>query len=165
MLLHQFQVYRARTRQKQKALRMLALSGVLRPSHVELRYAIPFLNMEDQSGAFQGNSVTAVRPSNLLQKFFKLMSRLQKMTAQARVIIRTLKGYPEVLARFCWYNYEVMPKKIAKPNSSVKRGWKPQKVYVPKSSSTPVPDTSCIPWLSPQGVTTHKARIVTRTKK
>ncbi|WHZ29790.1 MAG: hypothetical protein OJF51_004592 [Nitrospira sp.] len=90
MLLHQFQVYRARTRQKRKALRMLALSGVVRPSHVELRYAIPFLNMEDQSGAFQGNPVSAVRPSNLLPKFFELMSRLRKIKAQASVIIRTL---------------------------------------------------------------------------
>lgn len=166
MLLHQFQIYRARTRQKRKALRMLALSGVVRPSHVELRYAMPFLNLEDQSGAFQGTPVTAVRSSHLLQKFFELMSWPRKIRVHLRsVIIRTLKGYPEVLERFCWYNYEVMPKKTAKPNSSVKRGWKPQKVYVPKSSSTPVPDTSCIPWLSPQGVTTHKARIVTRTKK
>ena len=74
MPLHQFRIYRARTRQKRKALRMLALSGVIRPSHVELRYAIPLLNIEDQSGAFQGNLVPAVRSSSLLQKFFELMS-------------------------------------------------------------------------------------------
>ena len=79
MLLHQFQVYRARTRQKRKALRMLALSGVVRQGDVELRYAIPFLTLEDQSSAFQGNPVTAVRPSRLLQKFFELRSRLRKV--------------------------------------------------------------------------------------
>ena len=83
MLLHHFQIYRARTRQKRKALRMLALSGVVRPSHVELRYAIPFLNMEDQSSAFQGNPVTAVRPSRLLHKFFELVSRLRKIRAHS----------------------------------------------------------------------------------
>jgi hypothetical protein len=58
-----------------------------------------------------------------------------------------------------------MPKKTAKPNSSAKPGWKPQKVYVPKSTLKPVPDTSCIPWLSPQGVTTRKARMAAKAKK
>lgn len=78
MLLHQFQIYRARTRQKRKALRMLTLSGVVRPSHVELRYAIPFLTLEDQSGTFQESPVMAVRPARLLQKIFGLMSRPRK---------------------------------------------------------------------------------------
>ena len=77
-----FKFIEQRTRQKRKALRMLALSGVVRPSHVELRYAIPFLNMEDQSSAFQGNPVTAVRPSRLLHKFFELVSRLRKIRAR-----------------------------------------------------------------------------------
>ncbi len=53
---------------------MLPLSGIVRPSHVELRYAIPFLNIEGQSNAFQEKPVTAIRPSRLLQKFFELMT-------------------------------------------------------------------------------------------
>ena len=78
MPLCQLRTYVERTRQKRKALHMLALSGVVRPSHVELRYAISRLNLEDQSNVFQERPVTAVRASNLLQKFFKLMSWLTK---------------------------------------------------------------------------------------
>ena len=36
---------RARTKQKRNALHMLALSGVVRPSHVELRYATPIASI------------------------------------------------------------------------------------------------------------------------
>jgi hypothetical protein len=36
---------RARTKQKRNALYMLALSGVVRPSHVELRYATPIASI------------------------------------------------------------------------------------------------------------------------
>ena len=36
---------RARTKQKRTALHMLALSGVVRPSHVELRYATPIASI------------------------------------------------------------------------------------------------------------------------
>src|SRR5690349_12489574 len=76
MPLRHLRMYLERTRQKRKALHMLALSGVVRPSHVELRYAIPLLNGEDQFSAFQEKPVTAIRPSGLLQKFFELMSWL-----------------------------------------------------------------------------------------
>jgi hypothetical protein len=77
-------MYLERTRQKRKALHMLALSGVVRPSHVELRYAIPLLTSEDRFSAFQENPVTAVRPSGLLQKFFELMSWLGKSAGWPR---------------------------------------------------------------------------------
>ena len=36
---------RARSKQKRTALHMLALSGVVRPSHIKLRYAIPIAGM------------------------------------------------------------------------------------------------------------------------
>ena len=36
---------RARTKQKQTALHMLSLSGVLRPSHVELHYTAPIASI------------------------------------------------------------------------------------------------------------------------
>ena len=39
--IHYMKLRSARTKQKRNALRMLALSGVVRPSHVELRYATP----------------------------------------------------------------------------------------------------------------------------
>lgn len=62
------------TRQKRKALHMLILSGVVRPIYAKLRYAIPLLNSEDQSSAFQEKPIRTVRPSSLRQKFFELMS-------------------------------------------------------------------------------------------
>jgi hypothetical protein len=36
---------RSRTKQKRNALHMLALSGVVRPSHIELRYATPIASI------------------------------------------------------------------------------------------------------------------------
>lgn len=74
MLLRQLGTYIERTRQKRKALHMLTLSGVVRPSHVELRYAVSFLNSEDQSSAFQEKSVPAVRSLNFLRQFFDWVS-------------------------------------------------------------------------------------------
>ncbi|NGZ08303.1 MAG: hypothetical protein CV088_02830 [Nitrospira sp. LK70] len=74
MRLRQLRSYIEGTRQKRKALHMLALSGVVRPSHVELRYAIPLLNNEDESSSFQKNPITAVRSASLLQKFFELIT-------------------------------------------------------------------------------------------
>lgn len=72
MPLRHLRMYKERTRQKRKALHMLALSGVVRPSHVELRYEIPMLNIEGLS-TFQEKPVPAARPSSLLHKFFELM--------------------------------------------------------------------------------------------
>jgi hypothetical protein len=40
-LLHSIKNSRARAKQKRNALHMMALSGVIRPSHVELRYGTP----------------------------------------------------------------------------------------------------------------------------
>lgn len=39
--LHYIMTRRARAKQKRNALHMMALSGVIRPSHLELRYGIP----------------------------------------------------------------------------------------------------------------------------
>ena len=74
MPLHRLRVSMDRIRQKRKAIQMLALSGVVRPSHVELRYATQFLNSEGQSSAAQEKPVPAVRSLNFLRKFFDLMS-------------------------------------------------------------------------------------------
>ena len=43
--IHYIRLRRARTKQKQTALHMLSLSGVLRPSHVELRYTTPIASI------------------------------------------------------------------------------------------------------------------------
>ena len=45
MPLNLWRAYRMRAQQKRKAMQMLALSGVVRPSAVELRYTTPLLKM------------------------------------------------------------------------------------------------------------------------
>lgn len=40
-----WRAYRMRRQQKQKAMQMLALSGVVRPGEVELRYTTPLMKM------------------------------------------------------------------------------------------------------------------------
>ena len=43
--IHYITLRRAHTKQKQTALHMLVLSGVVRPSHVEIRYATPIASI------------------------------------------------------------------------------------------------------------------------
>lgn len=71
---HQLRIEIERTQQRQRALHLLILSGVVRPSDVKLHYAISPLNSDDQSHAFLEKSVPAVQPLSLRQKFFELMS-------------------------------------------------------------------------------------------
>jgi hypothetical protein len=44
--IHYIKLRRARAKQKQTALHMLSLSGVLRPGHVELRYTTPIASIK-----------------------------------------------------------------------------------------------------------------------
>lgn len=67
-----------RTKQKRKALHMLALSGVIRPSHVELRYTFPISMGEDATDALPNTPAAPVRPWSFVQKVFELMIRLIK---------------------------------------------------------------------------------------
>jgi hypothetical protein len=46
MRLAQWRTRRARVKQKRTALQMLALSGVVRPSHIEPRYTVPLLKLK-----------------------------------------------------------------------------------------------------------------------
>lgn len=43
--MQQIQLFRAHKKQKRTALQMLALSGVVRPSHIELRYSTPITSI------------------------------------------------------------------------------------------------------------------------
>jgi len=43
--IHYFKLHRARKKQKQTALHLLAVSGVIRPGHVELRYETPIAGL------------------------------------------------------------------------------------------------------------------------
>ncbi len=44
--LHYIKASRSRAKQKRNALHMMALSGVIRPSHIELRYGIPLTSLD-----------------------------------------------------------------------------------------------------------------------
>ncbi|OAI49322.1 hypothetical protein AYO43_03210 [Nitrospira sp. SCGC AG-212-E16] len=73
---------RAHKKQKRIALHMLAVSGVVRPSHVELRYASPIVNMIAASrgqAATPGHSLTHPVP---LQSWDHNITRNMKQTPQ-----------------------------------------------------------------------------------
>ncbi len=71
MPLPELRIQLARTRQKRKALHMLALSGVVRPSHVGLRYTIPLLSGDDQPET--SREAPATTSSNFLRRLFAMM--------------------------------------------------------------------------------------------
>ena len=58
--IHYIKLRRASKEQKRTALRMLALSGVIRPSHVELRYAAPIAGIT----AFRAQPMATERPQS-----------------------------------------------------------------------------------------------------
>lgn len=62
--------------QETKTLQMLALSGVVRPSHVELRYTIPLLRVEGPTDSFQNPPGPATTQSSLLRQIMELVRRL-----------------------------------------------------------------------------------------
>jgi hypothetical protein len=76
MPLAQWRTYRERARQKRKVLRMLALSGVVRPSHVELRYPIPILKVGTSNASSYARPTASTQQSEPLQSFVATM-RLQ----------------------------------------------------------------------------------------
>ena len=55
-----------RVRQKRQALHMLALSGVVRPSHLEPRYTVPIMKGGASSTSFGVRSRIAIQPSRAL---------------------------------------------------------------------------------------------------
>lgn len=76
MVIHHFQAYFDRKRKNRATLQMLALSGVVRPSHVELRYTIPLLRVEGPTDSFQNNPGPSMTQSSLLWQFVELVRRL-----------------------------------------------------------------------------------------
>lgn len=63
------QTYVDRRRNKQKTLQMLALSGAVRPSHVELRYTTPLLTVEGHIDLCQDTTVAPTTHTSLLTQF------------------------------------------------------------------------------------------------
>jgi hypothetical protein len=68
MPLAQWRTYRERARQKRNVLHMLALSGVIRPSHIELRYSVPVMNSGTTRTGSGARSANTVQPALALLK-------------------------------------------------------------------------------------------------
>lgn len=65
-----------RKRKRRKSLQMLALSGAVRPSHVELRYATSLLAVEGPTDSFQDASAPPTNQSSFLTLFVEFARRL-----------------------------------------------------------------------------------------
>lgn len=76
MALHCLQTYIDRRKQKRKSLQMLTLSGVIRPSHVEVRYTTPLLKAEEQTDFFLDNTVPLTSQPSLLAQFVEFIRPL-----------------------------------------------------------------------------------------
>ncbi|OGW51641.1 MAG: hypothetical protein A2V62_05245 [Nitrospirae bacterium RBG_19FT_COMBO_58_9] len=69
---------RARRQQKRMALHMLSLSGVLRPGHVELRYAVPLASISafrTQSSTIQHQVTHPIRRESSEQSVMPTMKQ------------------------------------------------------------------------------------------
>lgn len=73
---HHLQTCVDRKRKKRKSLQMLALSGAVRPSHVELRYTTSLLTVEGSIDSFQDASAPPTNQSSLLTQFIEFTRRL-----------------------------------------------------------------------------------------
>jgi len=76
MALHYVQTYFDRKRHRRQTLQMLSLSGVVRPSHVEVRYTTSLLKAEEQTDFFLDNTVPVTSHSSLLTQFVELIRPL-----------------------------------------------------------------------------------------
>lgn len=76
MALHYVQTYFNRNQHRRQTLQMLSLSGVIRPSHVEVRYTTPLLKAEEQTDFFLDNTVPLTSYSSLLTQFVEFIRPL-----------------------------------------------------------------------------------------
>lgn len=84
MAIRALRTYFERIRQKRQALRMLALSGVVRPSHIELRYTIPLMRIEG-TGIDAQNRLNSLDPkATRLRKFFSILNKPVKQHPSLR---------------------------------------------------------------------------------
>jgi hypothetical protein len=70
MIFSAWHTRRLRARQKRKALQMLALSGVVRPSDVELRYPIPLIKISGTHTAPEAKAASNERMAPSLSQPF-----------------------------------------------------------------------------------------------
>ncbi|WP_413936481.1 hypothetical protein [Nitrospira sp. BLG_1] len=75
MSVSRLHMYRGRTERKRKALHMLMLSGVVRPSHIALRYTSLVPQIEEQTEGSQHNALSPTHLSNQLYRFIKSVQK------------------------------------------------------------------------------------------
>jgi hypothetical protein len=80
MAISRLKMYLGRTERKRKALHMLMLSGVVRPSHIALRFTSLVPQIEEQTEGSQHNALSPTHLSNQLYRFIKsLQKRLTQL--------------------------------------------------------------------------------------
>lgn len=80
MAITRLKMYLGRTERKRKALHMLMLSGVVRPSHIALRFTSLVPQIEEQTEGSQHNALSPTHLSNQLYRFIKsLQKRLTQL--------------------------------------------------------------------------------------
>lgn len=75
MSVSRLHMYRGRTERKRKALHMLMLSGVVRPSHIALRYTSLAPQIEEQTEGAQYNALSPTHLSNQLHRLIRSLQR------------------------------------------------------------------------------------------
>lgn len=76
MALHYVRTYFTRQRHRRQTLQMLSNSGVIRPSHIEVRYTTPLLKAEEQTDFFLDNTIPLTSHSSLLNEFMESIQPL-----------------------------------------------------------------------------------------
>ncbi|MDR4466298.1 MAG: transposase [Nitrospira sp.] len=76
MALHYVWTYFTRQRHRRQTLQMLSNSGVIRPSHIEVRYTTPLLKAEEQTDFFLDNTIPLTSHSSLLTEFMESIQPL-----------------------------------------------------------------------------------------
>ncbi len=79
MAISRLKMYLGRTERKRKALHMLILSGVVRPSHTELRYTTLLSQAEEESN---GSPNSALSPAHASTRLYQLIRSLQNRITQ-----------------------------------------------------------------------------------
>ena len=81
---------RAHKKQKRTALHMLALSGVVRPSHVELRYATPIANFTAFRARSTSSEHSQIQPIPLRSWDYNITLNMNQTWQWARSLSSTI---------------------------------------------------------------------------
>lgn len=101
--LHYIKASRSRATQKRNALHMMALSGVIRPSHIELRYGTPLTSLDalcPQSATRETPLLTERTP--VLAWQHDMQARVQRIWQWMRTTSKTMMQSNRKPISFQW---------------------------------------------------------------